>query len=291
MTHHFWLSAFVIAACSLPSSATLTGRVIDRSSAPVAGANVALLNAKTTATTQNDGTFSIASSAVIREKSSVPFADASVAIKGPTIFITVGKTSGPVHASLYSLNGAMIAASECRAGMPGIRFGENKGISLIRIENGGTVSTIKLPPFSSAVIRSRAPAGARASKTDVQTAVIDTLLITKAGFVGKRVSVQSDDAQLGDITICAVDSGMILIPAMDSSFQMGSATGPTNEQPVHAVGFAHDFYMDTVEVTQGSYNALLDKSPWVVPSGTAAYTDLNASTGDTKAADPAAADA
>ncbi|MDZ7261792.1 MAG: SUMF1/EgtB/PvdO family nonheme iron enzyme [candidate division KSB1 bacterium] len=50
---------------------------------------------------------------------------------------------------------------------------------------------------------------------------------------------------------------MILIPAKDSSFQMGSETGNPDEQPVHTVSFTYDFWMDTTEVTQGDYHALM----------------------------------
>jgi formylglycine-generating enzyme required for sulfatase activity len=284
MINRFLVSALFITLCALPSSATITGRIIDRSSAPVAGAKVALLNAKNTVTSQDDGTFSLVTSGLEWDKSPVSPVALSSETKGSVLIVTVGQVHGSLHASLFSLSGKIIAASECRAGAPGVGFGENKGITLLRIKNGAAVSFIRLPPFSSSIVRSTAAAVTAVLKSSAQTAAFDTLLVTKAGFAGKRITLPSGDAQLGDIAISAVDSGMILIPAKDSSFQMGSASGATNEQPVHSVGFTYDFYMDTVEVTQGSYKALLGKSPWVVPAGTSAYTDLNASTGDTKAA-------
>jgi formylglycine-generating enzyme required for sulfatase activity len=284
MIYHLFSAALIITLLSSPSFATLTGRVIDRSSAPVAGARVALLKANATATTQEDGTFSIITAAVVHRKTAVPPVGLAAVTKGSTVFVSVSRTSGPVRVAVYSIKGELIAASVCRAGTPGIKFREMRGSSVLRIENSGMVSTIRLPPFSSAIIRSQAPVIAPVVKTGAHFAAVDTLRITKSGFVGKIISLQSTDAQLGDITVSAVDSGMVLIPAKDSSFQMGSETGPTNEQPVHAVGFTGDFYMDTVEVTQKSYKALLDKSPWVVSVGTSAYTELNASTGETKAA-------
>lgn len=54
--------------------------------------------------------------------------------------------------------------------------------------------------------------------------------------------------------------GMVLVESGGASFQMGSAEGLPNEQPVHTVNFTDSFYMDTVEVTQGDYDALMNIS-------------------------------
>jgi len=51
--------------------------------------------------------------------------------------------------------------------------------------------------------------------------------------------------------------GMVVIPAKDASFQMGSDRGALDEMPVHTVRFTHNFWMDTTEVTQGDYDALM----------------------------------
>lgn len=52
-------------------------------------------------------------------------------------------------------------------------------------------------------------------------------------------------------------SGMKLIPAKDSSFQMGCNTGTWDEAPVHTVRFTYDFWMDSTEVTQGKYDSVM----------------------------------
>jgi len=49
--------------------------------------------------------------------------------------------------------------------------------------------------------------------------------------------------------------GMLLIPA--GEFQMGSAAGSPNEQPVHTVLIAM-FYMDRYEVTNAQYKQFVD---------------------------------
>lgn len=51
--------------------------------------------------------------------------------------------------------------------------------------------------------------------------------------------------------------GMVLIPAAGISFSMGSTEGFDDETPVHTVTFAKNFWMDTTEVTQADYEAVM----------------------------------
>ncbi len=53
---------------------------------------------------------------------------------------------------------------------------------------------------------------------------------------------------------------MVLIPASGRSFTMGD-TGIDAAQPAHDVTFTYDFYMDTTEVTQADYRAVVDENP------------------------------
>jgi formylglycine-generating enzyme required for sulfatase activity len=68
--------------------------------------------------------------------------------------------------------------------------------------------------------------------------------------------------------------GMVLIPAENASFQMGSTNGNIDEQPVHTVSFTYDFWMDATEVTQKDYHDLMstaysgyEKPLWGNPYG------------------------
>lgn len=58
-------------------------------------------------------------------------------------------------------------------------------------------------------------------------------------------------------TVLVVPEGMKLIPAKDSTFSMGSNNGQSDEKPVHTVRFTYDFCMDSTEVTQKKYNAVM----------------------------------
>lgn len=57
--------------------------------------------------------------------------------------------------------------------------------------------------------------------------------------------------------------GMVLIPAKDSSFLMGCNNngGDSDEKPIHTVTFTHDFWMDTIEVTQADFLSLMGFNP------------------------------
>ncbi len=58
--------------------------------------------------------------------------------------------------------------------------------------------------------------------------------------------------------------GMVLISA--GSFQMGSGSGYSNEQPVHTVTLGQPFYMDIYEVTNAQYAKCVDAGACSAPS-------------------------
>lgn len=67
--------------------------------------------------------------------------------------------------------------------------------------------------------------------------------------------------------------GMVKIAAAGKTFQMGDAAGLADEAPVHSVSFTKDYWMDTTEVTQGKYNALMKQfyTAYTTPSWHAPY--------------------
>ncbi|MBD3392806.1 MAG: SUMF1/EgtB/PvdO family nonheme iron enzyme, partial [Chitinivibrionales bacterium] len=60
-------------------------------------------------------------------------------------------------------------------------------------------------------------------------------------------------------------AGMKLIPAARAGFIMGSGRGQEDEAPTRTVAFTDDFFMDTVEVTQERYEAVMGERPWEFP--------------------------
>ncbi len=76
--------------------------------------------------------------------------------------------------------------------------------------------------------------------------------LVKAGADTGRTSHPSGEPS-GDVV-----EGMVLIPAKDSTFLMGSTNGDTDERPVHEVSFTYDFWVDTTEVTNAQYAEILN---------------------------------
>jgi len=69
-----------------------------------------------------------------------------------------------------------------------------------------------------------------------------------------RLDAQQDPAAYG-LTALLDGSGMVRIPA--GEFEMGSAGGEADEQPVHRVRFSRDFEIGKFEVTQAQWETVM----------------------------------
>jgi formylglycine-generating enzyme required for sulfatase activity len=79
-----------------------------------------------------------------------------------------------------------------------------------------------------------------------------------------RITNNQGMATVDSVTISVTrhESNMVLVLAKSRSFRMGNDFVPT-EAPAHMVGFSYDFWMDTVDVTQDDYSALMAENPSV----------------------------
>jgi len=98
------------------------------------------------------------------------------------------------------------------------------------------------------------------------------MLVVMASLI--LVSCSDDDDSPENTPQGFNPAGMVLIHAGNQSFQMGSADGLADEQPIHTVQLSHDFWIDTVEVTQADYDSLMnryyagyDQPSWHEPYG------------------------
>jgi formylglycine-generating enzyme required for sulfatase activity len=100
-----------------------------------------------------------------------------------------------------------------------------------------------------------------------KTTAIILLTAVTAVVAAERMVVYTADGRT-DYSVAHIDSvkffnstapaGMKLIPARDSSFTMGVKTDAWWNEPVtQQVSFTRDFYMDSTEVTQGQYDAVM----------------------------------
>lgn len=81
-----------------------------------------------------------------------------------------------------------------------------------------------------------------------------TFLLGAAAIWSPRLSAQQEPAAYG-LTALLDGSGMVRIPA--GEFQMGSAAGETDEQPVHRVRISRDFEIGRFEVTQAQWETVM----------------------------------
>ncbi len=86
---------------------------------------------------------------------------------------------------------------------------------------------------------------------------IAAAVVVMAAVLISACSSDSDDTPVTPNTTADRSGAMVLIKSKGASFQMGSTAGSSDEQPVHAVAFTYDFYMDTTEVTQETYDRVM----------------------------------
>ncbi|MEJ2207293.1 MAG: SUMF1/EgtB/PvdO family nonheme iron enzyme [Gemmatimonadota bacterium] len=106
------------------------------------------------------------------------------------------------------------------------------------------------------------------SNTSVATVGASTGLATGVA-VGTATVTATSEGQSGNEQLAVLASSVLgpgfgaeqfsLIPA--GTFQMGSANGPSDEQPVHTVNITEPFYMQKTEVTQGQWKAVMGSNP------------------------------
>ena len=88
-----------------------------------------------------------------------------------------------------------------------------------------------------------------------------TTLLGGCSKNGANSNAASSNAPPSPGTVIKNSIGMEFAYAPAGSFQMGSDTGSSKEQPVHQVKFANGFYMGRYEVTQGQWQKVMGKNP------------------------------
>ncbi|MBN1601950.1 MAG: glycoside hydrolase family 3 C-terminal domain-containing protein [Chitinispirillaceae bacterium] len=189
------------------SAQTITGKVVDKKSKPIAGASLTLKTKGTTATTGTDGTFSIQASA-IRFPGSALSQHQSLQLNGQTLFFNndfpqnlrvelydvSGKRAGAVFSQKFGAGSFSLPLSSL------VRHQCADGLYIVRIVKGDDIHTLTMNPFSSASKSTATAARASSGKLVKQTAVTDTLIISKTDYVTVKKAVNSDEDQdLGEI--------------------------------------------------------------------------------------------
>jgi sulfatase modifying factor 1 len=265
------------AALSSAQDVTITGTVTGNG-APLAGARISLINRPhLVAFTDATGAFSLSGA--------VPVMNGKRADKCPVPSIVNGRllfyaetNSGKISVDLFSLRGDRIFSHELANPAPGkhviplmnaaqgvyiVRFISNAGSYVMKMTNGTGSTALKQRNILLTTPAAKAAAG-----------FVDSLVVTAPGWRHAVVGVANYQGQANAALIASNpwkptgalehQNGMVKIMAKGYDFEMGQpdpnidSIGATIfEQPVRTVQFTYDFWMDTIEVTQGSFDSLM----------------------------------
>lgn len=269
----------LIVVTMLFAEVSLSGKVVDGSGTPIAGARLMLVDTGLIAYSGNDGSFAFSEkiATVQQGESQLQNSVLTYHFDGSQLSLH-NLPSNPISLSLYTVAGREVFSQRgIRPNMGAINLnfstlGLSTQLYLLEVQSREMKSVTKLfsgsgeiPLSSIKITRTRAKRG-------------DKLVTDKAGYTAVVTDVLELSTTGITVTLLAgndnVPSGMKAIPA--GTFKMGSDHNMNNpdETPVHDVELSA-FYMDSVEVTQAEYKSLMGKEPWVKQHDSAMSIEKN----------------
>ena len=238
--------AFVALAVSFAFGQTvsLSGTVTNavNSASPVAGAKVYLSNNPyITCLTDAQGGFSLTGTGVIRSRQGAVPARSPMTVtfnKNRITVVCADKQSMKVE--LFNCKGERVGARDFNlaAGRNDVVMGSDllaRGMYVARASIGNNRYTSTFMSMESgqwATTKTKSSARGIAKQKDNG---MDSLVVSAKGYLLAKAGLSGYTAQNIAVAVQPfIPSGMKLIPAKDSTFQMGSAL----ESPIHSVGFA-----------------------------------------------------
>jgi len=208
-----WLLFVTGYICISGETVVLSGVVSNSDGEPVAGASVSLVIKNLTTVTDSKGAYSLSADvAVEKNQTFIPETEA-VTIVNNVLIVNLSRPRD-INIEMYDMKGNLL---ECITESPrsaGIyRFDPSTrsfafGVMILRVQAGSVVTAFRyIPATSGNNLYSTTPAlSVLSKKTLTKTAaVIDTLLVTAAGYSPKRVPISSysekKDIQLETLTL------------------------------------------------------------------------------------------
>jgi formylglycine-generating enzyme required for sulfatase activity len=258
---------------------SITGTVTG-GGAPVQGARVSVKNQPhLLAYTDASGAFSLSGTVPVINRKRAGKASVPSIINGKLLFKT-DKNSGKVRVDLFSLRGDRIFSRELANPAPGNHaiplVKTAQGVHILRFSIGAESFVMKITAGTGSAVSKRQGVVYSASSVKASASFIDTLVVTAPTWRHAVVGLPGYHAEVPlAITLAASnpwkpsgplehENGMVKIMAKGYDFEMGQpdpnidSTGKAiNEQPVNTVQFTYDFWMDTTEVTQKSFDSIM----------------------------------
>lgn len=193
-----------------PYSQTLTGKVLDEKGVAIKGALVKLTNAALSATSGDDGTWSITVPTSIEPAVRRTLLPAPV-LHGNTLYFAINNKDNLVKARVYTLNGKLKYSVIDRKLEPGfyslnpIAQSLSPNIYVLRIQIGEEISCFRLlapsrsPKKEVSLLNKTATTTSSMNGLEKKMVVIDTLRVSKTGYSQAFVPIESYGA--GPLTI------------------------------------------------------------------------------------------
>jgi formylglycine-generating enzyme required for sulfatase activity len=262
----FLIMAFTISAESVSIHGIVTDSVTN---AAVPGAAVQLKHAGLSTTTNASGEYTLGGSTVIQRDIDVSYSSRpAIAVNDRRVEFQVTDEKALVTIALFDMHGrelktikrSLMPQGQYRVDLPdGSAWSQQVVIVSVKINESQTVATVVPGMIGSRAESKKYDSRSMASVAKSQ-AINDTLLVSKTGYLQRQIGITN---MIGTVNVKllprtnAIPVGMKRIEG--GGFMMGANT--PEESPIHPV-IVSSFYMDSVEVTQADYIALMGVEPW-----------------------------
>ena len=268
--------ALVLNGIAQTTDIDISGRVTDWSGEPLAGAVVVLRTLGDSTTTEDDGSYSFRMAMPMgSDRIPKPAKKISLAIQNNLVRVVSCKNA-IVSVELINVRGQTVLSVMNRKAESDLltvnlstsanRVGSS--ILLLRISIDASVRVFKGVHLGSgtqlawSLVSGKAldsnPESHALSKLEAANGV-DEIAAMKAGWVSGYQTIGSYKQSVPDIKLY---KPLGMKPVRSGTFSMGYALGTANQKPAHTVTLAYDYFMDSVEVTQAEYAAILRWKPW-----------------------------
>jgi formylglycine-generating enzyme required for sulfatase activity len=255
----------------------------------VIGAEVVLVNRRLVTHTSSSGQFSFveAESLAVEPVGRGIAGAAGPVVRERILLLDRLPAEALVCVEVYNVNGRRLARWEGRAqegplDLAGIGASSARAneLSLVRVAWNEQTAVLRMSPMGASPVEAPASTGTASNGLGRRRAgAVDTVVIRAFGYRTLRLPIMSYDTSLYPLTMFhdahCVDCGAArdgMRPIPGGKFRMGSENGDPDETPVRYVTVS-PFHLDSTEVTQADYRAVMGVEPWLeytgqYPSGT-----------------------
>ncbi len=251
---------------------SITGHVTGPGNAPLEQVRVWLMMGDVMGATDADGLYTLSGATRVSEGAAVAGPRADVALERGTLRFRL-RSPQAVSVSVHDVSGRLVrevargtyGSGEHRLAL-GTRLGAS-GVRLVRFESGPGLTVLRMATVERGVpacaVRETGHTAAREKRVSVG---MDTLVFTALGYQQLIMSIDTlegvYDVALQAATAVPAVNGMRQLDS--GTFMMGGLGTESPAAPIHQVTLTEGFYIDTTEVTQERYLAVMGVSPPVV---------------------------